>query len=405
MSKLMKKIEVNVYTQKVGEFFFEKEGNSFVFNYTKNIAPISLIMPYKSSSYIWKNKLHPIFDMNMPEGYLFEILKKYIAKEHGYMDDFLIFSYLCANIQSRLTFDSWCDKNEFLSFDLKEILNNDTKDTFTKIVETFLTKNAISGVQPKSIALLEDKESCTTKEYIIKTWGDEYEELALNEYFCLKTVEKVGVKIPNIQLSKNNKFLVVERFNYDKSDNTFLVFEEILALVGKNKDEKYSGSYEQIAKIVYSVSSEKLHCMKNLYQLIVMNYLLKNGDAHLKNFGILYDKDFKNIQLAPAYDVVSTVVYFYKDRPALSMFGKKMWFGKKELVKFGCLSCFLSKQEAEKFYDDCVKSLKISIDELKNYIKTHKDFEQIGQRMIDVWTLSLDQKTYKELPDEIVRNW
>ena len=34
MSKLMKKIEVNVYTQKVGEFFFEKEENSFVFNYS-----------------------------------------------------------------------------------------------------------------------------------------------------------------------------------------------------------------------------------------------------------------------------------------------------------------------------------------------------------------------------------
>jgi len=74
-------------------------------------------------------------------------------------------------------------------------------------------------------------------------------------------------------------------------------------------------------------------------------------------------------------------------------------------VKFGCLSCFLSKQEAEKFYDECVYSLKISIDELKNYSKTHKDFEKIGQRMIDVWSLSLDQKTYKELPDEIVRNW
>jgi serine/threonine-protein kinase HipA len=122
----MKKIDVKIDELKVGELFFEKESNTYIFNYTKNVAPISLIMPYKNSSYIWKNKLHPIFDMNMPEGYLFELLKKYIAKEHGYIDDFLVFSYLCGNIQSRLTFDSWYDKNEFLSYDLEEILNNDT---------------------------------------------------------------------------------------------------------------------------------------------------------------------------------------------------------------------------------------------------------------------------------------
>ncbi|MDX9742990.1 MAG: HipA N-terminal domain-containing protein, partial [Arcobacteraceae bacterium] len=165
----MDKIDVKVANQKVGELFFEKEKNDYGFNYTSQIAPISLIMPFKNSSYIWKNKLHPIFDMNIPEGYLFEILKKYISKEFGYIDDFLIFSYLCSNIQSRLTYDSWCEENQFFSYDLNEILNNDTKDTFTKIVETYLTKNAISGVQPKSLALLEDKESLTTKEYIIKT--------------------------------------------------------------------------------------------------------------------------------------------------------------------------------------------------------------------------------------------
>lgn len=32
--------------------------------------------------------------------------------------------------------------------------------------------------------------------------------MALNEYFCLKAVEKAGVKIANVKLSKNNKFLI-----------------------------------------------------------------------------------------------------------------------------------------------------------------------------------------------------
>lgn len=63
--------------------------------------------------------------------------------------------------------------------------------------------------------------------------------------------------------------------------------------------------------------------MDSFYKTVVMNYLLKNGDGHLKNFGILYDEELENIYYAPAYDIVNTTVYFHKDRPALSMFGKK----------------------------------------------------------------------------------
>lgn len=401
----MKEINVEINNQKVGNLFFEKEKNQYGFNYTSEYKPISLIMPYKKSSYMWKYKLHPIFDMNMPEGYLFEIFKKYLTKEHGYIDDFLIFSHICSNIESRLSFKSPILKKDFVSFDLEEVLQNDTNDTFTKIVTAFLDKNAISGVQPKSLAILKDKESLSSKEYIIKTWGEEYPQLAINEYFCLKAIEKTGVKIPNIQLSKNNKFLIIEKFNYEKENDRFLGFEEVLTLLGKNKDEKYSGSYEQVAKVVYSVSSDKLNCLKSLYKVIVMNYLLKNGDAHLKNFGILYNDDFSKIYFAPAYDVVNTVVYFYKDRPALTMHGKKLWLGKKELVKFGIQNCYLKEIDAISIYKNCIEVLKNSISDLEKYILINEDFKDIGQKMIDSWKLSLDEKSHKELTLETIRNW
>lgn len=401
----MKNIKVKVGQKIVGKLFFEKENNQYGFNYTEEYMPISLIMPYKSSSYMWKYKLHPIFDMNMPEGYLFELFKKYLTKEYGYLDDFLIFSHICSNIQGRLTYESEVSRKDFTTFDLDEVIENDTTDTFTKIVTAFLDKNAISGVQPKSLATLKDKESITSKEYIIKTWGEEYPQLALNEYFCLKTIEKTGVPIPNIKLSKNNKFLLVERFNYEKDNDSFLGFEELLSLLGKNKDEKYSGSYEQVVKVVYSVSTDKLNCINNLYKVIIMNYLLKNGDAHLKNFGILYNDDFSSVLFSPAYDVVNTVAYFHTDRPALTMFGKKMWFGRKELIKFGVQNCYLKESEALEIYEKCIKVLKNSINELENYIKINKEFEQIGKIMIDTWSLSLDEKTYKEVPNEIIRNW
>ena len=400
-------IEVNISHKKVGELFYEESKNEFGFNYTSNTNPISLIMPYKNSTYIWKNHLHPIFDMNIPEGYLFEIFKQYLTKEYGYIDDFLIFSYLCGNIDSRLTFNSWFDNTKYKPLDITTILENDTKDTFNKVLKMFLNKNAISGIQPKTLALLEDKTTLSSKEYIIKAWGDEYPQLALNEYFCLKAVENSGVKIPNIKLSKNNNFLLIERFNYNKKTDSFFGFEEVLVLLGKNKDKKYSGSYETIAKLIYSVTTNKKESMKSLYKTIVMNYLLKNGDAHLKNFGVLYDEAITNIYFAPAYDIVNTCVYIYKDRPALTMFGKKLWFGKKELLKFGQQSCFLSKDESSKYYSECINALKESIFQLKRYleIESNNDFEDIGKKMIDTWELSLEEQTHKEISDEIIRNW
>ena len=401
----MKTIDVLIDKHLVGKLFFEKDKNQYGFNYTKNFKPISLIMPYKKSTYIWKNNLHPIFDMNMPEGYLFEIFKNHLTKEHGYIDDFLVFSYICSNIQSRITYKSWFKKTDYKSIDLDEILNDDTPDTFTKILKTFLNKNAISGVQPKTLALIEDKVSLSTKEYIIKTWGDEYPYLAQNEYFCLKSVEKAGVKIPNIILSHNKNFLLVERFNYDKIKDEFLGFEEVLVLMGKNKEEKYSSSYEAISKIIYTVTTNKTQSMQSLYKTIVMCYLVKNGDAHLKNFGVIYDKEFKTISFAPAYDIVNTCVYIYKDRPALTMFGKKLWFGKKDLLKFGIQECYLSQGEALNYYEECLRALKKSITELRLYIQQNNEFRDIGLKMIDTWQLSLDENKYKEIPDAIIRNW
>jgi len=400
----MNKIAVKIKNKQVGELFIEDQ-NCYGFNYAVNTDPVSLIMPYKTSTYLWRDRLHPIFDMNMPEGYLFEILKNHLNKQHGYVNDFLLFSYLCPNIQSRLLYNSEFSDGQFKSIDLDEVLKNDSEDTFVKLVKLFLDKNAISGVQPKTLALLKDKESLTTKEYIIKTWGAEYPYLAENEYFCLKAVEKAGVEIPVISLSDNKRFLLVERFNFDKNKAEFLGFEEILGLLGKNKEQKYSGSYEQVAKTLYRIVANKRKDMQAFYKTIVMSYLLKNGDAHLKNFGVLYDSDMSNIRYSPAYDIVNTVVYVYTDRPALTLFGKKIWFSRKELVKFGVDCCYISEKDANTYYDECVAAVKSSIDDLKKYIVINSHFETIGLRMIDTWNLSLQNETHKELPVEVRRIW
>jgi len=401
----MQSIDVLIEKDVVGELYYDKQQQEYGFNYALDISPISLTMPYKKSTYIRKYNLHPIFEMNLPEGYLFEIFKNYISKEQGYLDDFLIFSYLAPNIDGRLRFKSKFLKKTFTDIDLENILKNDTQDTFEKLLKLFLDKNAISGVQPKTLLLVADKESLSLNEYILKTWGEEYPCLAENEYYCMKAVSYAGIKIPKIQLSKNKKFLLVEKFNYDKKTKKYFGFEEVLVLQGKNRDKKYSGSYEQVANIIYSVTTNKKESMQQFYKTIVMNYLLKNGDAHLKNFGVLYDNDIKHIFFAPAYDIVNTTAYIFKDKPALTMFGKKIWYGKDKLIQFGIEHCYLSVSQTNALYDECYAALLQIMDELESKNFEGSQFFNIFKRMMDSFELSKDEKGYKEVPNEITKHW
>lgn len=383
---------------------FLQDNKNFIIDY-KNFDiqnSLSLSLPNTQKIYLYEYKFPPFMESFLPEGYLYEIFKNLLSKEYGRVDDFLIFSLLSPNIQGRLNFKSDISATiDFPSFSVDEILDNDTNDTFNHLLQLFLNKNAISGVQPKTIALL--KEKLDTKEYIIKTWGEEYLDLARNEYLCLKIAKKAGLKTAHAKLSKNNKFLIVEKFTLG-DDGSFLGFEEILSLMNKNKDSKYDGSYEQVAKMIYQYTTNKKEAMIAFYKTVVLNFLLKNGDAHLKNFGLLFDNNFKTIAYSPVYDIVNTVVYIHKDKPALMLGGKKIWWAKDTLVQFGQKSCLLSKSDSLKYYDECFEALKWGIHELENYLVKNDDFK-IGKMMLDSWKLSLKEVTIREIDSDIIRAW
>ncbi len=364
---------------------------------------IALSLPNTKRFYTYEHRFPPFFETFLPEGYLYEIFKNLLTKEYGYIDDYLMFSRLSPNIQSRITFKSDFSKLDFDFLNIENIIENDSADTFKKLLETFLNKNAISGVQPKTVALLKEKETLHIKEYIIKTWGEEYPCLAENEYFCLKACKMAGIEIPNITLTKNKKFLIVENFIFQNGKT--MGFEEILSLQDKNRNQKYNGSYEQVAKSIYQFTTHKKESLSAYYKIVVMNYLLKNGDAHLKNFGLLFNDDFSRIWLSPAYDVVNTTSYIFRDKPALTMEGKKVWFGKEELIAFGMKHCLLTKKEAERFYGKCENALKQTIINIESYIANNQHFETIGRRMIESFNISLENKTIKELPHELTRTW
>ena len=146
---------------------------------------------------------------------------------------------------------------------------------------------------------------------------------------------------------------------------------------GKQRDDKYEGSYEQIVKTIKTFVSaqNKKSSLLEFFKMTYLNYRLKNGDAHLKNFGLIYD-GIENIKLAPAYDVVSTTVYIKNDIPALLLLGSKKWWYKKYLEKFGIQTCDLTKKEIENAIAECENAVII----IKNEILIRLEIEQIQDK-------------------------
>ena len=160
--------------------------------------------------------------------------------------------------------------------------------------------------------------------HIVKFWEqNEYPQLAANEFFCLKVAEKCGLDVPPYRLAEDALALVIDRFDL-RSDGTYRGFEDFCVLNARRTDEKYRGSYETSIMKRFTEFANSPHVgedLERLFTLIAVNCALRNGDAHLKNFGIVYDDVQGEARLAPVYDLVTTSVYLPKDSMALTLNG------------------------------------------------------------------------------------
>jgi serine/threonine-protein kinase HipA len=76
--------------------------------------------------------------------------------------------------------------------------------------------------------------------------------------------------------------------------------------------EKYQGSFETLAALVYR--GRDLPSLLEFTRRLAFNVLISNGDAHLKDWSLIY-RDRRIPTLAPAYDLVATSVYRPADFP------------------------------------------------------------------------------------------
>lgn len=337
--------------QKAAGCLLQEEGN-YIFSYDKDIQLeqfVSLTMPVRARDSI-HSQLHPIFQMHLPEGYLLALLKRHFAKLTS-SDDFGLLKLMAKGIRGRLHYSN--NISNKLPLTLNKLLKSTDKALFNELVERFALQSAVSGVQPKVLAQVLNKATLQLDHYIVKAWGDDYPELALNEYWCMKVLQQAGVPVPEFYLSDDAALFVMKRFDITESGE-YLGFEDIAVLQARGREQKYEGSYEQMAKTINCFVSPqyKFLAMQQFFKMIVINQQLQNGDAHLKNFGLIYT-DINNIWLAPAYDVVSTTAYIRNDSSALTLMGSRKWWSHKHLIKFGIKTCGFSNIQANELYNEC----------------------------------------------------
>jgi serine/threonine-protein kinase HipA len=250
---------------------------------------------------------------------------------------------------SEIDFHEKCSKSFFgekLVPDLS-ITEEDLKELALKLISHRLS---ITGVQPKlSVHLSPGKNHNERKrftiigllgDYILKPQSDSYLELPENEDLTmnLAAISKIQVVPHSLIRTKSRKLAYITK-RIDRLTGTArkpastrqpLIetekrhMEDMCQLTERLSENKYHGSYEQIAKVIKIYSSQPGLDLVNFAEIILFSFLTGNADMHLKNFSLIYDLKSSPV-LAPAYDLLCTKIVNPIDDEdlALSLNGKK----------------------------------------------------------------------------------
>ena len=104
-------------------------------------------MPLRAKSYQYDN-LHPVFQMNLPEGALREALARMTAKQYGSDDLTLLGQNQIGRISyTRLGETPSDQQGEPLTLD--SLLGNNDADLFRSLLQRYAMTSGVAGVQPR----------------------------------------------------------------------------------------------------------------------------------------------------------------------------------------------------------------------------------------------------------------
>ena len=339
-------------------------------------------------------KLHPVLSNLLPEGALRELIAQGLKVHVD--SEFHLLSYLGGDLPGALVVEP-LEPSDVPS-SILAAHSNATAIKFEKISRE--NKFSLAGVQMKFSMKEKDGRYNLSKgdvfgDWIIKTPSTKHKDVPLNEYTAMKLASLVGIEIPEIKLVELNALdnlppinlpdessaFAIKRF--DRAGSTRIHMEDFAQILVKYPHEKYqSANYEQIGQILYEYSGDALADAQQFARRLLVNILLANGDAHLKNWSLLYSNKITP-RLSPAYDILTTSEYIEDERHyALNLGKTKDWYevsslhfeawAKRSKIPWRAIKPHLDEtvEKARDLWPDAIKSLPMN-DEHKVKLVAH----------------------------------
>jgi serine/threonine-protein kinase HipA len=221
-----------------------------------------------------------------------------------------------------------------------------------------VVKFSLAGVQLKFTANVEGQRLTLpgrgdTGSCIIKVASETYAALPEAEYGAMQLASLIGVEtascrlmsrdaltgVPDEMLANGEQVLVVDRFDRAAGDTRIQV-EDTGQIIGALGDRKYTmATTETVINMISRFSTDRRADILEAIRRVVADVLVGNGDNHLKNWSFRFAAPGQ-VRLAPAYDIVPTVLFQPSDTLALRFVGTHN-FDSVSLRRFERIASFL----------------------------------------------------------------
>lgn len=365
--------------------------------YHDAVAPddfVSLTMLVRREPWIWDDVLHPVFQMNLPEGYLLQVLQEQFGPHIG-ASPMALLSVIGRNMIGRLQVaTAGANLHEPAKpIDVAALLQGDnSEEAFVELVRQHAT-SGVSGIVPKFLDGDEanlgphTKATLLSGRHIIKGSSRMLPFVSLNEHLCMEVARKV-VPAARTEVSLDGQALVVLRFDLDENGKPHWGMEDFCALLGLRPAAKYETTWERIAKAVrvFVPAANRQEVFRHMATLLLLSYALHNADFHAKNVALLYTSR-ADVHLAPAYDMITTSAYpdYANNPPAISFMGRKTWDPGKTLKTFITATFGLQPREQAGIIEQIGDAMAETGADIRAAMVQHPEFNEIGKRMLLAW--------------------
>jgi serine/threonine-protein kinase HipA len=395
-------VKLNVHVLGTHVAVLEQVGDfKSVMSYLPDVAPenlVSLTMPVRTESYPWDQPLHPIFQMNLPEGYLLQILQEEFGPHIGGSPVNLL-SVIGRNMVGRIQVapPGAALDEPAKPIEVAELLKGDnSEEAFSQLVREH-AKSGVSGVLPKFLDTEERKQAgignynkatLLTHDHIIKGSSAKLPFATANEHLCMQVAEKV-LESAKTELSQDANVLVVKRFDVDENGRPFRALEDFCSLLGLPPSAKYDTTWERMAKAVrdFVPGPDQYETFRKLTTVLLLTYALRNADCHSKNVALLYTSR-ADVRLAPAYDFSTTSVYanYQNNPPGISFMGRKTWLPGKTLGTFITSTFGIPQREQKEIVERISYSVADTAPAVRELMDRLAGFKDTGKRMLATWS-------------------